>query len=82
MKAEDNSFVVHTRDAEDNPRSTATSSLLSGFLGSEPPVALSFAYFGGGNYTASVNPITSGAFQMNVLVNGPGAQHLHSEGLK
>lgn len=74
VSGQDNTFLLHTRDAEDNPRSTATSSLLSGYLSSEPPVMLSFAYLSGGNYTATVNPVASGAFQMHVLVNGPGAE--------
>ncbi|CAK9003288.1 Titin (Connectin), partial [Durusdinium trenchii] len=54
------------------------SSVLSGYLSSEPAVMLSFTYLGGGetnltlsgNYTATVNPVASGSFQMHVLVDG------------
>ncbi|CAE6952852.1 Ttn [Symbiodinium sp. KB8] len=69
--SKDNTFIVHTRDAEDNPRSTDTTSAITGYMGSTPAVPLSFSYLGGGNYTATINPVSAGDFPMHVLVNGP-----------
>ena len=46
------------------------SSVITGYLTSTPAVSLSFTYLGGGNYTATLNPVASGVFQMHVLVNG------------
>ena len=65
-----NTFVIHTRDAEDNPRSTDTTSAITGYLTSVPAVSLSFTYLGGGNYTASITPVAVGVFSMHVLVDG------------
>ncbi|CAE7762776.1 Ttn, partial [Symbiodinium sp. CCMP2456] len=66
IAGQDNTFIVHTRDAEDNPRTSA----ITGYMGSTPAVPLSFSYLGGGNYTATINPVSAGDFPMHVLVNG------------
>jgi hypothetical protein len=65
-----NNFTLHTRDAHDNQRYTETTSQLTGFIDSTPPVSLSFYYAGEGNYTVSAEPIIAGTFDMHVLVGG------------
>jgi hypothetical protein len=65
-----NTFILHTRDAQDNARNLPTTSALSGYVAASPAVTLAFTYLGGGNYTVSFNPYTAGSFKMHVLVNG------------
>ncbi|CAE8682347.1 unnamed protein product [Polarella glacialis] len=65
-----NSFILHTRDENNNQRATQTISALSGYIASEPPAMMTFQYLGGGNYTSIINPIVSGNYPMHVMVNG------------